>query len=112
MIPAVVDCTAAEPDPLPAVQYRVLFARTGKKLIAARGTIDKAGQETLHASIEPTGFVKMFGMGRFVDGSSSWSLTFASARPDAAGGAVFTGRFRDRFGNTRGCKLTIESGLD
>ena len=77
-VPATVDCSVAQPAASPAINYAILFFRTGRKLMAARGTTDGVGQETFHGSVEPSGLVRMFGMGRFVDGSSSWTFTFAS----------------------------------
>ena len=70
-ISAVLDCSAAQPTASPAINYPILFTRTGSKLLAAQATIGQAGQETLHGSVEPNGIVRMFGMGRFTDGSSS-----------------------------------------
>ena len=110
-VPAILDCSAAQPQTSPAINYPIVFTRTGRKLLAARGTIERPGQETFHGSIELNGTVKMFGMGRFVDGSSMWSFTFASLHPDTSGGATFNGGLRDRFGNTRSCKMTIQNGL-
>jgi hypothetical protein len=110
-VPAMLDCSAAEPQTSPAISYPIMFTRTGKKLLAARGTTERSGQESFHGSIELSGIVKMFGMGRFVDGSSMWSFTFASVHPDASGGATFNGNLRDKFGNTRSCKMTVQSGL-
>ena len=112
-VPATVDCSVAQPAASPAINYAILFFRTGRKLMAARGTTDGVGQETFHGSVEPSGLVRMFGMGRFVDGSSSWTFTFASQwripMPQAA--RFFTGNLRDRFGNTRTCMMTVASGL-
>ena len=112
-IPATVDCSALSvtPETSPKINHQILFTRSGRKLSAVRGTTERLGQESFHGTIEPYGLVKISGMGRFIDGSSSWTFTFASARPDASGGAVFTGNLRDRFGNTRTCIMTVASGL-